>query len=84
MRSPGPGDYQEAVRVSAEALSSLRKSIGDARFGMDGPKTTSFSVDTVYRSTQGGAPAFAGYRYSHGISITGTPTGIRWGSSSES
>lgn len=64
------GDYSEAVGASAEALTSLRKSIGDAGFDMDDLRTTSFSVDTVYRSGPSGEPEFIGYRYMHGISIT--------------
>lgn len=44
--------------------------IGDSGFDMDNLKTTSFSSDTVYRSTQDGTPAFAGYHHSHSISIT--------------
>ena len=63
-------DYSEAVRASAEALSSLRKSIGEAGFDMDDLKTTNFSVDTVYRKGESGDMEFSGYRYTHGISIT--------------
>ena len=63
-------DYSEAVRASAEALSSLRKSIGEAGFDMDDLKTTSFSVDTVYRKGESGDMEFSGYQYMHRISIT--------------
>ena len=62
-------EYSEAVRASAEALTSLRKSIGEAGFDMDDLKTTSFSVDTVYRNGSSGETEFSGYRYMHGISI---------------
>ena len=63
-------DYSEAVRSSAEALTSIRKSIGEAGFDMDDLKTTNFSVDTVYKNGSAGTAEFAGYRYMHGISIT--------------
>ena len=63
-------DYSEAVRSSAEALTTIRKSIGDAGFDMDDLRTTNFSVDTVYRSSGSGDVEFSGYRYMHGISIT--------------
>ena len=69
------GDYSEAVRESAEALSSLRKAIGDAGFDMDDLRTTGFSVDVVYRNGESGSPEFCGYRYAHGISITAEADG---------
>ncbi len=63
-------DYSEAVRSSAEALTAIRKSIGEAGFDMDDLKTTSFSVDTVYKNGASDTVEFSGYRYMHGISIT--------------
>ena len=63
-------DYSEAVRSSAEAITTIRKSIGEAGFDMDDLRTTSFSVDTVYRNGSSGTVEFSGYRYMHGISIS--------------
>lgn len=63
------GSYQEAVGASAQALTSIRKAVGDAGFDMDDLRTTRMSVDTVYRD-EGGNPVLSGYRYRHGITIT--------------
>lgn len=62
------GDYESAVKAAAEALTSLRKAIGDAGFDMDDLKTTCFSVDTLY-NMENNRREFAGYSYRHGISI---------------
>lgn len=62
-------DYGEAVRASAEAVTGLRKVMGEAGFDMDDLRTTRISVDPVYR-TDGEARVFEGYRFVHGITIT--------------
>ncbi len=61
--------YEEAVNASADALSSLRKAIGNAGFDMNDLRTASLSVDPEYRSDSKGNIAFSGYRFSHRLSI---------------
>ena len=56
--------------IVGEAITTIRKSIGEAGFDMDDLRTTSFSVDTVYRNGSSGTVEFSGYRYMHGISIS--------------
>lgn len=60
--------YEDAVRASANAVTALRKVIGEAGFDMDDLKTTRISVDPVYRNVDNDV-RFHGYRFVHGVSI---------------
>ena len=66
-------DYGEAVRLSAEETSELRKCFASVGFDGDRLKTTSFSIDSKYESRRdaGGEyrQKFVGYEYRHSAYI---------------
>lgn len=66
-------DYGEAVRLSAEETSELRKCFASVGFDGDRLKTTSFSIDSKYESRRdaGGEyrQEFVGYEYRHSAYI---------------
>ena len=61
--------YSEAVGMSAASIAALKKAVGEAGFDMDALKTTGLSVSARYETGEDRVRRFAGYGYSHNVTM---------------